>query len=840
MDSGSEFTGSIDVSGSVSVISGSYFIGDGRFLSNITLANLAIDSTKIFSGSITASVAPDYGFRVNAGAQISGSTVISASIREIPKETLNTVFDVVNDGADAYWFSGAVSGSNPTLTLVRGLEYTFNIEAAGHPFWFQTVDGAYDSNNVWLDGVQNAGANVGTIIFELTGSSIPNTLYYVCQNHSSMGGSINVVDGIYIPSYIDLIGDTTVTGSLKVTGSFEGFEVSASFFSGSGRDLFDIPISNISGDAFRIASGSVTASVAPDTGFVVLSFESGSYFYGDVQLVTGSFSGSGANLFNIPRSAISEDAFLIRTGSATASVENCETFIVTTAKTGSEIGSEFTGSVSVSGSIYFSEFIFGDGRFLTNVEAAAAPLIASGSATASVQSGDTFIITTSKTGSEFGSRFTGSIDVSGSVQAFSFIGDGSQLTNVQASAAPLIASGSATASVTSGDTFVVTAPISGSQFTGSLFVSGNIQLESGSFFSGSGAGLFDIPRTAFSGDAFRIASGSVTASTSPDYGFRVETTATGSQFGSQLTGSVDVSGSVKAFFFIGVGSQLTGVIAEAAQDVVAIQSGSVTASVSPEYVLRVESAKSGSEFTGSINVSGSISASLYIGDGGGLFNIPLDALEDLQLDKINSGSGVAIIDPTKLDVNVPITAARYDGDGSGLFNIPAEALEDLQLDRIISGSVQAVISPNRGLEIGTKTFVSGNLSVSGGLFVTGSNVVLASGSSFVGDGSGLTNINIANLAFETPILISGSATASISPDKGFVVNTSSFVYGDSYVEYNLRANSITGSHYIFSPLVSSSFLGTYNFQGVGPTASAQYSVLRFDEGRDYFVPQPEF
>ena len=49
-----------------------------------------------------------------------------------------------------------------------------------------------------------------------------------------------------------------------------------------------------------------------------------------------------------------------------------------------------------------------------------------------------------------------------------YFGDGSNLENVNAAAAPLISSGSATASVASGDTFVVTAPKSGSQFTGSI------------------------------------------------------------------------------------------------------------------------------------------------------------------------------------------------------------------------------------------------------------------------------------------------------------------------------------------------------------------------------------
>jgi hypothetical protein len=215
----------------------------------------------------------------------------------------------------------------------------------------------------------------------------------------------------------DRIGVNQITGS-SISASFTG-----SFF-GDGRDLFNLP------QATKLASGSVTASVSPDSGFVVISQESGSIFYGNVQVTSGSyFSGSGEQLFNIPKSALSFDALV-------------------------------------------------------------APLIASGSVTAS-------------TDPELG--------------------------------------------------FIVTSVASGSQFTGSLFVSGNIVIPTGSgYFSGSGKGLFDIPESALSFSPFKIATGSITASVSPEYGFRVQTDRFGAtQYGSQFTGSVDVSVSVRAFEFNG-------------------------------------------------------------------------------------------------------------------------------------------------------------------------------------------------------------------------------------------------------------------------------------------------
>jgi len=273
-----------------------------------------------------------------------------------------------------------VSGSNPTLTLVRGIEYTFSIDASGHPFWIKTAPGS-GTNNAYNDGVTNNGDDSGVITFTPT-LDAPNILYYNCELHSVMGGTINVIDEIIIPAEIKFIGDTKIEGNLT-----------ASMYSGSGRGLFDIPIAAISGDTVRIASGSVTASVSPDYGLVVItpftsSFgEDGSFTASIASQFTGSVSISGSlfvndisgGLFiesssfvyaegqflrNIPRSALTEDALIsteIKSGSVTASVAPDYGFRVITDSTSSidelgvyttQIGSRFTGSVDISGSLF--------------------------------------------------------------------------------------------------------------------------------------------------------------------------------------------------------------------------------------------------------------------------------------------------------------------------------------------------------------------------------------------------------------------------------------------------------------------------------------------------------
>jgi hypothetical protein len=277
-ESGSQFTGSLFVTGGyIRVETGSFFSGSGAGLSDIPESALSFKINRIASGSVTASISPDYGLRVNTFSTISGSFIVSSSIREIPNYDLDTIFNVTNAESSVYNISNRlVSGSNPTLTLVRNVNYTFNVNASGHPFWIKTVNST-GTGNAYTTWVTNNGDDVGTINFLVSGSA-PDTLYYNCQLHGGMAGTINVVDALYVPAEIKLIGDTKVIGV-----------VTASVFSGSGKGLFDIPQAALSGDAFRIASGSVTASVSPNLGFRVQSFESGSDFSGSIRIDSSSF-----------------------------------------------------------------------------------------------------------------------------------------------------------------------------------------------------------------------------------------------------------------------------------------------------------------------------------------------------------------------------------------------------------------------------------------------------------------------------------------------------------------------------------------------------------------------
>jgi hypothetical protein len=107
--------------------------------------------------------------------------------------------------------------SNPGLTLQRGLTYTFSISATGHPFYIKTIQGATTAN-AYNDGVTGNGTQSGTLTFVVPASA-PATLFYDCSIHSSMTGTITIVDPP-MPTPPVIFNLTVSTNlNLKFTGS---------------------------------------------------------------------------------------------------------------------------------------------------------------------------------------------------------------------------------------------------------------------------------------------------------------------------------------------------------------------------------------------------------------------------------------------------------------------------------------------------------------------------------------------------------------------------------------------------------------------------------------------
>jgi predicted lipoprotein with Yx(FWY)xxD motif len=111
---------------------------------------------------------------------------------EPPSTTIS--YDVANQEASAYVLDGdGLSGAvNPDLTLKRGNTYEFNVSAPGHPFWIKTVQ-SIGTGDTYNDGVTNNGTASGTVTFTVPNDA-PDTLFYVCEFHIPMTGTLNIVD----------------------------------------------------------------------------------------------------------------------------------------------------------------------------------------------------------------------------------------------------------------------------------------------------------------------------------------------------------------------------------------------------------------------------------------------------------------------------------------------------------------------------------------------------------------------------------------------------------------------------------------------------------------------
>jgi hypothetical protein len=132
------------------------------------------------------------------GADANFATTVSTSLGDklnsataatlyLPLSEPAVDYYITNSGTGSYLVNGVVNGS---IHFKKGKKYRIIVNAPGHPFWIQTVSGGYSLDNVYSTGITNSGTDDGRILVELP-QSAPDDLYYACQYHSSMAGSIS-------------------------------------------------------------------------------------------------------------------------------------------------------------------------------------------------------------------------------------------------------------------------------------------------------------------------------------------------------------------------------------------------------------------------------------------------------------------------------------------------------------------------------------------------------------------------------------------------------------------------------------------------------------------------
>ena len=116
-----------------------------------------------------------------------------------------------SNGIDAYQFSD-VAGNNPTLTLVRGGNYTFNVNQTGARFWIQAAPGVagtmpttpnISSRDVL--GVINNGEDLGTVTFNVPLKTAQD-FYYNLPNIGTVDLvtdlKFNQINNIYVSAFL--------------------------------------------------------------------------------------------------------------------------------------------------------------------------------------------------------------------------------------------------------------------------------------------------------------------------------------------------------------------------------------------------------------------------------------------------------------------------------------------------------------------------------------------------------------------------------------------------------------------------------------------------------------
>ena len=128
---------------------------------------------------------------------------------------------VSNSGSGAYIVNGS---SNSALTVIRGMRYIFSVNASGHPFWIQTVNGAYSSGNIYSNSsIVNNGSPLGNIIWEVpfntamvANPSTGITWTGITSAAANSWSSVAYGDGIWVAVA------TSGTETTKVMSSFDG------------------------------------------------------------------------------------------------------------------------------------------------------------------------------------------------------------------------------------------------------------------------------------------------------------------------------------------------------------------------------------------------------------------------------------------------------------------------------------------------------------------------------------------------------------------------------------------------------------------------------------------
>ena len=183
----STFTGLTDTPGSLGSASQYVRVNNGG--SALEFATLPASGIS----DVSADTTPQLGGNLDLNSNnITGTGDITATGTISATKVITGKWSLGADGSSHYTFTGpgvTAGTDDPTIYLIRGQSYQFANNSGGHPFRIQsTVNGS--TGTQYNTGVTNNDANTGTTLTFDVPFDAPDTLYYQCTAHGSMGGKI--------------------------------------------------------------------------------------------------------------------------------------------------------------------------------------------------------------------------------------------------------------------------------------------------------------------------------------------------------------------------------------------------------------------------------------------------------------------------------------------------------------------------------------------------------------------------------------------------------------------------------------------------------------------------
>jgi hypothetical protein len=106
---------------------------------------------------------------------------------------------VTNDGIVGFTFSSD-GPDNPSLVLLQGTTYTFNIQTAFHPFWIRTtITNGIGSTFFAPEVTGNGAISPNAVTFTPNATNLTEVYFYNCQFHAPMHGILYTVPNLCAP-----------------------------------------------------------------------------------------------------------------------------------------------------------------------------------------------------------------------------------------------------------------------------------------------------------------------------------------------------------------------------------------------------------------------------------------------------------------------------------------------------------------------------------------------------------------------------------------------------------------------------------------------------------------